>query len=99
LFTTAGRFSLGIYLLHPVCLLLKPLYYDELAKESRGLSAPTTLEMGVVTFFCVYFVGFLFFYLVENPSVKCGDYLVARFKQYYRGRQPQLTHLNKQSQI
>jgi hypothetical protein len=66
-----------------VCLLLKPLYYDELAKESRGLSAPTTLEMGVVTFFCVYFVGFLFFYLVENPSVKCGDYLVARFKRSF----------------
>ncbi len=78
LFTLAAKYSLGIYLLHPICLLAKPLYYDKLKESGEAVS---TLEMALVAVFATFVIGHLFYYLVENPSMKCSQLAVKRVKQ------------------
>jgi peptidoglycan/LPS O-acetylase OafA/YrhL len=71
IFELAGKYSFGIYLLHPICLLVKTFYYDKL--EERGEGAATIVEMVINTFVLCYFAGFFFFYLIENPLMKLSN--------------------------
>jgi peptidoglycan/LPS O-acetylase OafA/YrhL len=74
----AGKYSLGIYLLHPIVLMVKPYYYDKL--KEKGL-AYTTLEMIVNSFVMSYFAGFFFFYLIENPLMKLSMRICKRVRE------------------
>ena len=61
--TMFGKYSFGIYLLHPMCIKEVKEYYDGYFDE----------EKLVYCILASYFAGFLFFYLIEDPAMKIAQ--------------------------
>ncbi len=64
-FKNIGKYSFGIYLLHPMCIKEMQNYFVGYFDE----------EMLLYSIAISYFAGFIFFYLVENPSMKIAQRL------------------------
>ena len=64
-----GKFSFGIYLFHPMCIIYVRAYLAPFKNQ---------FELIFYTVIASYFAGFLFFYLVENISMKLGKYLCSK---------------------
>ena len=64
-----GKYSFGIYLFHPMCLMYVRAYLGPFK---------TQFDFIFYSVIASYFVGFLFFYLVENISMKFGNYLCSK---------------------
>ena len=92
LFMLAGKFSLGIYLFHPHCMLVKVFYYDELTKS--GVSF-TGLEMGLCTLLLAYLIGFGFYFLVENPSMRLCSIAVDRINARFGVQKSNLSVIDR----
>lgn len=67
-----GKYSFGVYLLHPWCLLVKT--YQE-------FNYVTQTELVFVTLLLSGFAGFVFFYLIENPCMKIGNMFIRLIKR------------------
>ena len=59
-----GKYSFGIYLLHPIFLEIVKLYKTQ---------AKFQFEFTIYVFFCSYSVGLVFYYLIEENSIKLGQ--------------------------
>lgn len=62
-----GRFSFGIYLLHPMCIV----YARELCERLR---CKAIFECIMYAFILSYLTGFLFLYLIENLLMKLSKF-------------------------
>ena len=62
-----GKFSFGIYLLHPMVLLC-----------FENVRLTTYFELVFIISFCSFITGFLFYYLVENNLMKMSEFLIKK---------------------
>lgn len=67
-----GKFSFGIYLFHPAALL----YIRAYIKDKNYYKG--NYELLIYAIIASYFLGFLFYYLMENPLMKLGHYVCNR---------------------
>ena len=77
IFVSSGKYSFGIYLLHflPIDVLD---YLDDL-----GLyKFKSELVKAFWTVCLSYFIGYLFFCIIENPLIKFANYLCKKVETY-----------------
>jgi peptidoglycan/LPS O-acetylase OafA/YrhL len=84
----AGKYSFGIYLLHPMCLLtnryIRPSAYNFVPIEK------------VFIIYCLSITcGYIFYYLIENPSMKVGNYVVKKLDSVQNSNQTDLSKLKQ----
>ena len=68
---TAGKYSFGIYLLHPMCINLVRDHIKPVLKY----------EYFFYVLLLSFFVGFLFFHLVENIMIKLANFLCRKISE------------------
>ena len=69
-----GKFSFGIYLLHPDCIV----YAKNLCTK---LNCKATFELIIFAFFFSFSLGFFFFYLVENFLIKLSKFFCNKIEK------------------
>jgi hypothetical protein len=75
-------------MLHPVCMVIKPLFYEPLGEKSISYR---TIKIYFVTLICVYSLGGVFYYLVQNPAMKARDRVIKRLHDKYSLQQSPLS--------
>lgn len=60
-----GQYSFGIYLFHPGVILINKI-----------IKTKTSFEIVTIINVISFFLGFLFHYLIEKPSIKMGNYII-----------------------
>jgi peptidoglycan/LPS O-acetylase OafA/YrhL len=65
-----GLYSFGIYLLH-----FEPFAIVTFLSK-KNIMNKTSIEYIITEFFGVYFLGAIFFRLIENPAMNLGNYFI-----------------------
>jgi peptidoglycan/LPS O-acetylase OafA/YrhL len=74
-FKSCGKYSFGIYLFHPMCIKLLEF----------SVKTKTVFEKLVLIMLLSYLVGFLFFYLIENPLINVANLLCKKISLNRKG--------------
>jgi peptidoglycan/LPS O-acetylase OafA/YrhL len=72
-----GNYSFGIFLFHPMCMLIKPYYFDKLGERKPPVS---NLEIVIATILLSHCCGWLFYHTVQTPFMKMGDFASRKIK-------------------